>query len=576
MLRKLVEAREREIVILQKQVESEERDKEHKEMLQQANDRLAILQRSVDAILVQNYELHEYPIPRLFVILERNRVTTPEGHVKLVCLEYFRTSYRKNAMRSLLNTIYVNRGLYDMQLRKIIMTLPSSILVKDFMKQLTTYPFAADELDLTMDFEFNTADLKEIVRNLAKSNVRILKLDLDDKSYRGGEANLLSKGKYHPLFELLSNRKLQQLTLTGMSNFGSRASDLSKDQKLSTLRSFHFHLKDNSDISRCLSILPFCANLVELRLVANGSSRKQPGLGSAIRTLKRLEVLHIIGMRLFHEESQERLPSEIVAADTNLRELVVYSGHPFRDEARDVTLLRMSNFGSRISDLSKNQKQSTLQSVYFHSEDNSDIPRLLSILSFCTNLIDLRLVTNNCHEYKSELGRAISALKRLEVLHLIGSPSEMPLIMHRRNSPIYGQPQECPMSVIVATDIKLRELVVKDVYLSRDRAIDEVVHACRSTLEVLIYDGKVDLPSPRFKYEHCFPKLTCLEVILGTESALQLVESTLKHRLSHLGIIEDRRILLGITNFTALHSLAIRNVEACDLLPLWKSFPENG
>ncbi|KAF9344160.1 hypothetical protein BGX26_004723 [Mortierella sp. AD094] len=69
MLRKLVEAREREIAIVQKQVESEERDREHKAMLQQANDRLAILQRSVDAVLVQNYELHEYPIPRPFVIL---------------------------------------------------------------------------------------------------------------------------------------------------------------------------------------------------------------------------------------------------------------------------------------------------------------------------------------------------------------------------------------------------------------------------------------------------------------------------------------------------------------------------
>ncbi|KAF8943363.1 hypothetical protein BGZ46_006534, partial [Entomortierella lignicola] len=35
----------------------------------QTLDRLAILQKHARAILVQNFELHEYPIPRLFIIL---------------------------------------------------------------------------------------------------------------------------------------------------------------------------------------------------------------------------------------------------------------------------------------------------------------------------------------------------------------------------------------------------------------------------------------------------------------------------------------------------------------------------
>ncbi|KAF9343281.1 hypothetical protein BGX26_005987, partial [Mortierella sp. AD094] len=432
--------------------------------------------------------------------------------------------------------------------------------------QLATYHFAADELDLTMDFDFGSADLKAIVRNLAKSNVKILKLDLNDESYRGGYATRLSKGKYHSLFELLSNRKLQRLTLSGMSYFASRTSDLPKNQKQSTLRSLQFYLGDVEDIPRCLSILPFSANLVELRLVADGSPRRQSGLGSAISTLKRLEVLHIIGMPLFDEESQECVLSEIVAADAKLRELVVQGGRSFQDEARDVTLLGMSNLGSRTSDLSKDQKLSTLRSFHFHLNDNSDIPRLLSILSFCTNLIDLRLVANGYrHIYKPELGRAISTLKRLEALHIIGMP-----LFHEES-------QECSLSVIVAADIKLREFMVKGAASLRDGAMDEVVHACESTLEVLIHDKKVDLQSPRFKYEYGFPNLADLETgLVTTESTLQLFDSTLKHRLSHLGIIHDRRILLGMADFTALRSLAIGDVEACDLLPLWKSFPENG
>ncbi|KAG0066176.1 hypothetical protein BGZ89_007534 [Linnemannia elongata] len=42
------------------------------EMQQQALDRLALVQSRVQAILVQNYELHEYPIPRLFIVLPKD------------------------------------------------------------------------------------------------------------------------------------------------------------------------------------------------------------------------------------------------------------------------------------------------------------------------------------------------------------------------------------------------------------------------------------------------------------------------------------------------------------------------
>ncbi|KAF8948416.1 hypothetical protein BGZ47_004998 [Haplosporangium gracile] len=42
------------------------------EMQQQALDRLALVQNRVQAILVQNYELHEYPIPRLFIVLPKD------------------------------------------------------------------------------------------------------------------------------------------------------------------------------------------------------------------------------------------------------------------------------------------------------------------------------------------------------------------------------------------------------------------------------------------------------------------------------------------------------------------------
>ncbi|KAG0281191.1 hypothetical protein BGZ96_001261 [Linnemannia gamsii] len=55
--------------MLQEQAESKEREERMLMMQQETIDRLIVNQQRVDAILVQNYELHEYPIPRLFVIM---------------------------------------------------------------------------------------------------------------------------------------------------------------------------------------------------------------------------------------------------------------------------------------------------------------------------------------------------------------------------------------------------------------------------------------------------------------------------------------------------------------------------
>ncbi|KAF9905911.1 hypothetical protein BX616_000889, partial [Lobosporangium transversale] len=51
------------------QQEAKAKDDEMLKLQHQALDRLAILQKHANAILIQNFELHEYPIPRLFIVL---------------------------------------------------------------------------------------------------------------------------------------------------------------------------------------------------------------------------------------------------------------------------------------------------------------------------------------------------------------------------------------------------------------------------------------------------------------------------------------------------------------------------
>ncbi|KAF9936215.1 hypothetical protein BGZ65_002656, partial [Modicella reniformis] len=55
--------------MVQMQKTMDEKQDQTIRMQQQALDRLAIIQDRVQAVLTQTYELHEYPIPRLFIVL---------------------------------------------------------------------------------------------------------------------------------------------------------------------------------------------------------------------------------------------------------------------------------------------------------------------------------------------------------------------------------------------------------------------------------------------------------------------------------------------------------------------------
>ncbi|KAF9557118.1 hypothetical protein EC968_007797 [Mortierella alpina] len=71
MLALQLEAKEKDDKMLALQLEAKEKDDKMLQMQDQALDRLASIHGRVTAILTQTYELHEYPIPRLFIVLPK-------------------------------------------------------------------------------------------------------------------------------------------------------------------------------------------------------------------------------------------------------------------------------------------------------------------------------------------------------------------------------------------------------------------------------------------------------------------------------------------------------------------------
>ncbi|KAG0292002.1 hypothetical protein BGZ96_004627 [Linnemannia gamsii] len=69
LLQGQTDAKQRDECVLAELAEAKKRDEEIHRLQKQTIDKLTGAQQRIEAILVQNYELHEYPIPRLFVIL---------------------------------------------------------------------------------------------------------------------------------------------------------------------------------------------------------------------------------------------------------------------------------------------------------------------------------------------------------------------------------------------------------------------------------------------------------------------------------------------------------------------------
>ncbi|KAF9194815.1 hypothetical protein BGZ50_005695 [Haplosporangium sp. Z 11] len=154
------------------------------------------------------------------------RIITSEGHVKWVCLRHYKSSYHEIAMKRFLQTVEVNYGLYDPQFRKVAIMLTSSTAARGFLQQLSSQAPVVDELDLTLNWDFNSSDLRRVVEALAQTNVRFLTSDLKDDYASRIDIILPGKGKYHELQDLLSNRTLRTLILKRLNYFSSRTSSL--------------------------------------------------------------------------------------------------------------------------------------------------------------------------------------------------------------------------------------------------------------------------------------------------------------------------------------------------------------
>ncbi|OAQ36768.1 hypothetical protein K457DRAFT_12422 [Linnemannia elongata AG-77] len=108
------------------------------------------------------------------------RITTEQGHVKWVCFQHYKETYRETVLVSFVQSVESAGGSYDPLLRRVTIDLKSSTTAKDFFKRLATQATIVKNLDVTLSWHFGSADLVNLVAMVTKSNFRSFTLDPQD------------------------------------------------------------------------------------------------------------------------------------------------------------------------------------------------------------------------------------------------------------------------------------------------------------------------------------------------------------------------------------------------------------
>ncbi|KAF9082199.1 hypothetical protein BGX29_004005, partial [Mortierella sp. GBA35] len=237
------------------------------------------------------------------------RINTETGHVKWVCFDHYKETHRPTALESFAQFVEKAGSLYDTHIRKVVITLISTSSAIDFFGRLAKQASAVEELDVSLDWKFDSSDLDMLVDLVGQSNVRTLSLDLKNVNPNiTFVGTLFGRGKYHSLLGLLSNIKIRGLCFSNFHSLGKATSNLPSGQSPSLLQSFHFLACISSwDNRRLINIIQHCPGLVDLRLgspIYSNYSYVDLPFYNAICTLKKLKVLHLYYFTswILHEE----------------------------------------------------------------------------------------------------------------------------------------------------------------------------------------------------------------------------------------------------------------------------------
>jgi hypothetical protein len=154
------------------------------------------------------------------VLANLYRIVTTEGHVKWVCFDHYKVTYRQSTVQQLRECVEVNRGTFVEETGRIVIKIASSTLAKEFYDAMVKAR-GIQELEITLEWDATMSDLRSLANAISKANV--VHVTVDGSYFKGSPLDVVNRGqRFNPILQLASNSRIQSLRLNGFDDFFSR------------------------------------------------------------------------------------------------------------------------------------------------------------------------------------------------------------------------------------------------------------------------------------------------------------------------------------------------------------------
>ncbi|KAF9134962.1 hypothetical protein BGW39_005259 [Mortierella sp. 14UC] len=356
------------------------------------------------------------------------RTVDTQGHVRWICLDHYRATYRQRQDREFENEIKLNRGAYDKYLGTIKITLSSGEAFDRFMGAMTRAG-AFNELDIHLR-NYSYQELKMLAESLKKTSVS--KLTLTCHEYR--EIASMGKKKFLGILRIMNAGKVRYFHFKDIKDLiPSRGVALPKELPfVRSLELTELSLKDGHGLLG--DLLGVCTNLSILRLT--DISLKSTRLASVLKGLigcRRLTALSLRNCDI--PEAHSAVLAGHLRKYASLKELDL--GHNYLDDAGCCAVIEA--VGDRLERLA-------LPSSGFGNESAMALDRVVS---------GKHLRSLDISESKNELN--LEAMER--IIHLVSRLSCTELILPRSAWP---SDEPCSRMVRAIDTSKLEHLELQN------------------------------------------------------------------------------------------------------------------
>ncbi|KAF9354670.1 hypothetical protein BGX26_007507 [Mortierella sp. AD094] len=162
------------------------------------------------------------------------RVVTADGHAKWVCEEHYIETHGLQAIKELCEGTYVNHGSFNEHFGRAEVSLTSPAVASLFYK-LTERSRLVQELRVNLKWDVTINDLKTLRDVIRRSGIAYLDLTCPGTP---APSDILNRNKRSdPIWDMISNSRLQSFSLNDYSGFFSKVTVSAKKNKLRIFKS---------------------------------------------------------------------------------------------------------------------------------------------------------------------------------------------------------------------------------------------------------------------------------------------------------------------------------------------------